>query len=505
MSKYDSFELDLDRSKLAFSKFYASEDSVRAADFRLRHGIKGLVITSPLHSIFHACRAKIDRILGHFSWDEVYRYTSFGPGASVDVPRRRSDAFNKYGKSKPSVTPASLDLAVAALRSNPLWSDYHRSISGEDPYKWFTIVRGNKVVTVPKSAKIDRVIAIEPMMNMYIQKGIGSVLRRRLSTAGCDLNDQTINQRLCRAGSSSGMLATIDLSSASDTISHAWIADMLPARWLEAIELTRSPYGTMPDGTELLYRKVSSMGNGFTFELESLFFLCLVRATLDYMGFSGSPHSVYGDDIVVPVSAVPLLKEVFEFVGFSFNDKKSFSSGWFRESCGKHYFSGSDVTPFYIRKKIVGVERLVWLANSIRAFSHRMVGQGYGCDRRLEGLWNDVCSMIPSKLRDKIRGPLLINDQQSDTCLGSTFDEASPVRERFGLDGYVFGSLRRRYVTKLHDSIPSMIRWFDYHRDYERPLGRVSMTQYPSESYRLVVSRQSVRRWQDCGPWLEWL
>lgn len=506
LSKYDSLRVTVDRRKVALEKFMKAEDDVRAADSRLRYSLK-LPDKAVVEQIILSARRKIETCLGPFDWNEVYTHTSFGPGASIGVPRSRSERVQKYGNLNPSVTPDCLDLAVCAVRMLPSWEAYLRDgNASEDPRQWFSIVKGNKVVTVPKNAKTDRVIAIEPQMNMYIQKGLGSVIRKRLRRYGCNLNDQSRNQELARLGSITGDLATVDLSSASDTISLYLVEKLLPQDWYDALCLTRSPYGVMPDGTEVMYRKVSSMGNGFTFELESLIFLSLVRAVLDSLGLFGTLHGVYGDDIVIDASAVELLKEVFEFVGFKFNDKKTFylRGTHFRESCGKHYFAGSDVTPFYVREDIEGVERLIWFANNIRAFAHRLVGQGYGCDRKLEGVWNRVVSMIPSKLRSKLRGPLWVKSEVPTSFIGSNFDEVCPSRASFGIDGYDVPSLKRRYRTSLNGNVPTLIAWLDYHRDYQRPFGEVRMSRSQNSAYRLVVSKQLVLQWQDCGPWVDW-
>lgn len=145
---------------------------------------------------------------------------------------------------------------------------------------------GNKVTTVPKNSKTDRVIAIEPLMNMYVQKGIGGAIRHSLRSVGINLNDQTSNQRLAREGSLQGKLATVDLSSASDSVSLLLVEELLPPDWVAAIKLCRSPCGVLPDGSVINYQKVSSMGNGFTFELESLIFWAACSSVCQYLRLS---------------------------------------------------------------------------------------------------------------------------------------------------------------------------------------------------------------------------
>jgi hypothetical protein len=58
---------------------------------------------------------------------------------------------------------------------------------------------------------------------------------------------------------------------------------------------------------------------------------------------------VYGDDIIVPVEYVFAVVSRLEAFGFKVNKNKSFWSGYFRESCGKDYYEGTDVTIVRVR------------------------------------------------------------------------------------------------------------------------------------------------------------
>jgi len=207
------FDIGVDRKAVALDKFRAVEERLISSNANLRQQIRhpDKFWDIGFHWVFHSMKVKISNCLGPFSWDRCEPYFGFGPGASYDVKRSVSQAPNKYGKEKPSTTMGNLDLAVAAVRSHSVWRDFHTSVSGQDPTQWFTIVPGNKVVTVPKNSKTDRIIAIEPTMNMYIQKGLGGCIRNCLRRVGVDLNDQTKNQRLAREGSLSGSLCTLDL------------------------------------------------------------------------------------------------------------------------------------------------------------------------------------------------------------------------------------------------------------------------------------------------------
>jgi hypothetical protein len=218
------------------------------------------------------------------------------------------------------------------------------------------------------------VIAIEPDLNMVIQKGIGALIRKALNRVGLldtrgGKNPQVLNNLLAQEGSAYGRYSTIDLSSASDTISLELARTLFPPRYRDALEQCRSEVGTLPSGEVINYQKLSSMGNGYTFEVETLIFWGIISAVLEIHGAKERQFLVFGDDIIVPSDMVGYVVDALTLAGFTVNSKKTWTSGPFRESCGKHYFHGADVTPFYIREPINDVSRLFWFANSLRRWS----------------------------------------------------------------------------------------------------------------------------------------
>jgi hypothetical protein len=151
----------------------------------------------------------------------------------------------------------------------------------------------------------------------------------------------------------------------------------------------------MIDGEEHVNEMFSSMGNGFTFELETLIFYSVARTCAYFRGISGV-ISVYGDDIICPSMLADDLTWVLEYLGFTVNTEKSFVSGPFRESCGGHYHNGVDVTPFYLRKPIETLVDLIHVANAIRLWSDRL---GLGVlDPVLRDTWTWLQSHIPENL-----------------------------------------------------------------------------------------------------------
>jgi hypothetical protein len=61
---------------------------------------------------------------------------------------------------------------------------------------------------------------------------------------------------------------------------------------------------------------------------------------------------IYGDDIIVPTDMVESVVESLRTFGFKVNLGKSFWTGSFRESCGKEYYDGHDVSIVRVRELI---------------------------------------------------------------------------------------------------------------------------------------------------------
>ena len=420
LSKFPGFPLGIKTAEVALKKFADAELQCTTINETLAAKIGVGTTTTSLASYIHMARANISSCLGPFSWDAAEEFFSFSHGASTRLPRRKGSPVHKYS-GKPEVTLNALNLAVCAISRIPLWADNLREQYGPDPRKWVAPVRGNRVTTVPKNAKTDRCIAIEPCMNMFLQKGIGGLIRRRLGKVGIDLNDQSVNQRLAQDALIK-RYATIDLKAASDTISIEVVRQLLPDDWFFAIMATRSEEGVLPDGTLHEYQKVSSMGNGYTFELESLIFWALARAVIQISGLDDT-LGVYGDDLVVHQDNAQHLIWVLNECGFSVNLEKTFLSGEFFESCGKHYFQGLDVTPVFIRKPICDDFRLIWFANSIRRLAFRFYGTVSDYFFRIPYL--AAVNELPPPLRRR-----LLPDNVGDGALIGSWDEVLP---RFSL------------------------------------------------------------------------
>jgi len=309
---------------------------------------------------------------------------SFSGGASTSRNRTESHPARKY-VGEAHITASALTIFEDLIVDMPGWTIDQSLIK---------IVDGNVMFTVPKKADIDRCACKEPDLNMFMQKGLGAEIRRCLKRVGIDLNDQSRNRELARQGSISGDLVTLDLSSASDSVTSSLVYLLMPSPWFTLLDALRCE-STWIDGELHRNEMFSSMGNGFTFELESLIFWALSKATAYFTGTPGV-ISIYGDDIICPRGMAQDLIWILSVFGFSTNVDKSFIDGPFRESCGGHYHNGLDVTPFYLRKPVEKLLDVIHLANSLRKWASQ---DAYKIlDPEVEEIWLWLKGFVPEML-----------------------------------------------------------------------------------------------------------
>lgn len=308
----------------------------------------------------------------------IFQNGNVGPGASLLATG--SDFYSKLFSSPLSVTKRSIySFYEDNIKHIPYWARAEQQRSAQ--YGECNTVEGNRLSFVPKNRDTSRVICTEPNLNMFFQLGIGNTIAYWLKRQwGLDLSTQPeINKILARRGSLDDSYATVDLSSASDTVSRKMIEENLPPGLVQWLNIFRSPTVTLPDGSVRELHMLSSMGNGFTFPLQTLIFSCVVRAVYSVLGIRPSKTqlrtlvlgkqvqeerrpgnwAVFGDDIIVEKRAYKLLVRLLDLLGFSVNSSKSFSEGWFRESCGGDYFRGHPVRGIYVKSLETPASRYV--------------------------------------------------------------------------------------------------------------------------------------------------
>jgi hypothetical protein len=167
---------------------------------------------------------------------------------------------------------------------------------------------------------------------------------------------------MARLGSKDGALATLDLSEASDRVSNRLVLRMLKnfPSLAGAVSSSRTQRVDVPGYGIISIAKFASMGSAVCFPIEAMVFLTTIFAGImkqlnrplredDISRFHGSVR-VYGDDIIIPIEYTQSVTMALEAIGLKVNPNKSFWTGKFRESCGKDYYDGHDVSVTYVRR-----------------------------------------------------------------------------------------------------------------------------------------------------------
>lgn len=443
LSKYPFLKDDrLQPKREAILKFIDAENQCLQTNERFRLRAAGRLFDARVERVLSYASRKIAHILGDVPPLDRMDF-SFGPGASYGV-RGETSVYNKV--------TSTLECTYAFAR---ILGDFVNEFPGwfpeGSPKQDVELVPGSELTFVPKNAKTDRPICIEPLLNGLYQKGVGSWIRRRLKSFGVNLDDQSINQRLAGQALTAG-LSTVDFSSASDTVAYLLVQDLLPDFWFEALDVARCPRYQF-EGDWRNFHKFSSMGNAYTFELESLLFYALACGCCEELGIqfvTGVNLSVYGDDVIIPRDAYDLFQEVTKICGFTVNDDKSFRDGLFFESCGHDFFGSVPVRPFLIKQRLNKLLPAFYAANTLRRIQARLPSHPNRSAvlRRLDDVHSWCVSRIPSGLR--AFGP----EGMGDGHLICELDEAitsrpNRVRRDRQFDGWWFQSYVERPIKRF--------------------------------------------------------
>lgn len=451
--KYQGFTLDRDLEAEAREGFWKSERLCYHSNERLSPLLFDLNhYGERVGRLFRQARKEIRVLLGKVpSLNRLQ--CKFGPGSTflnvgdnITVAHKLSEDYSLTRQASFVLSDWDLSAwsrsAACSTYYAPLEGGEIRTSYGKDVYQpsseaCFAIreaqyVLGNRFTTVEKDATKLRGICIEPSINVFYQLGVGKYIAGRLRRWGWDKETaQDFHKSLARIGSLTGAVATVDLSNASDTICRNLVKLLLPEEWYRLVDDLRSSR-TLIDGRWVKLEKFSSMGNGFTFELETLIFWALARALRALEPETEDPFtpgvtiSVYGDDIVLPSSMAQSYLAVMSFCGFQANPSKTFLSGAFRESCGGDYFRGEDVRPHYQKEDPNEPHKIIAFANGLRRFNIRM--SRITLRDFCRPLWFSVLDALPRSIRD-CRGPealgdLVVNDNESH------WSTKNPIRTR---------------------------------------------------------------------------
>lgn len=334
-----------------------------------------------------------------------------GPGATADKLRGNAKYQNRVWTERLETEFPAMDFLFPNPRYYPIEDGEVQELHWLDPGTEMPV----KVITVPKTLKTPRIIAIEPTHMQYVQQGMMEMFVKAiersdsLSGAFIGFTDQEPNRILARKGSMGLGLATLDLSEASDRVSTLHVEDLFanyPSIY-RGVMACRSSKAEVPGFGLQTLSKYASMGSALTFPIEAMVFLTIVFLGIEaalgkplteelIREFRGQVR-VYGDDIIVPVEFARSVARSLQDFGLVVNERKSFWTGKFRESCGGDYYDGFDVTVVKCRmsmpqsrKDVREIESLVSLRNQLY----------------LAGYWG-TCASIDEYIKRFIPFPIL--------------------------------------------------------------------------------------------------
>lgn len=442
---------DVDREGAAVATFYACERRNATTNARLARFIpEQMLLEHPgddrVARFIDEWRKDVDFVLGTLPTHLTPRFSG---GATYGDSGTLTTTPDKMS-STPQITSSARDLLC-------FWQEtsWFRALCEERPWQSDPLtVRGNIFFTVPKDAEKRRGCCKEPSLNIAFQLDVGRLMKTRLRRIGIDLKTgQDLHKSLAQKASLTGELATIDMSNASDTLCRLLPRLVLRKEWFTLLDSLRATHTLMRDGKWVRLEKFSSMGNGFTFELESLIFATLARRVVADEG--GDPDLVkcYGDDLIVPVRHTKSVLAALAFFGFEPNNRKTFAEGPFRESCGGDFFGGVPVRAHYLEELPDEPQEWISLANGLRrvAFANANSSHRWDTVRRA---WHRVLDAIPSDIR-RCRGPSHLGDaviHDDESRWGHT--QIKPRRRSSACGGFVLNDGTGPAVDAVYAWLP---------------------------------------------------
>lgn len=361
------------RRKACDESWFRGEASCYLTNQRLAEAVVSPLSGDAPAQFLRRVRRQLIDWLGYGPSDEDLKSKSrHGPGTTFSSTAVSPTAADKFDE------PLTLTSGCVWHLPNIAGTLWLRKQSEDYPARGRPqVIRGNRFTSVPKTALTDRGISIEGSLNIYFQLAVGRHMRDMLKRrTGWSLDHASdIHREMARRGSVDGSFATLDLTNASDTLSKDLVRVLFrQTRWLEVMEDLRSTH-TFRDKAWHLLEKFSSMGNGYTFELETCVFAAIASVCLQLKGqpgVLGYDLFVFGDDIIIPGDCNELVVRTLRYLGFEANPSKSFAVGSFRESCGGDYFLGIPVRGYYLKDDVAwGTPTIYAIHNGVKACMER--------------------------------------------------------------------------------------------------------------------------------------
>lgn len=383
-----------------------------------------------------------------------------GPGATADrIKGNRKYDNQQWTQRLEEIFPSGEFLF-------PSWShfcDHEGNVDIVDPGSEIPV----RVIAVPKTLKTPRIIAVEPLCMQYAQQGILRDLVHHITMDDTMGNlvgflDQTPNQELAKRGSLTGTLATLDLSEASDRVSNQLVISLVKSfPWLsQALDATRSRHADVPGYGVVPLAKYASMGSALCFPIEAMVFLTIILlgiedelrrplARKDLKTFVGNVR-VYGDDIIVPVEYVHTVVSQLENFGLKVNYTKSFWTGKFRESCGKEYYNGSDVSIVRLRRLFPTQPQHAQEMISLVSFRNQLYKAG----------WWETCKFLDDYIKRLIPFPVVAETSPGlgrHSFLGYESQRECPHLQKPLVKAYV---VKAKIPKSYLEGYGALLKWF---------------------------------------------
>jgi len=316
-----------------------------------------------------SARQIIGRIIYGINWSEIV--PSHGPGAVYPPchPSEKSRFMTYY----PTITEKyPFDSNFLALPS--FW--YDELVLSDGAYQEQGDIVA-KLVAVPKDSRGPRLICVHPKESIWIQQGCRRLLERAIQShrsearGRINFNDQSINGMMALASSSTREFCTLDLKEASDRIGCELVRSLFGDYAYSYLSCSRASRVKLLDNRVMELKKWAPMGNALCFPVQSLIFYSIVRAGIRCRyGVNCNDVYVFGDDLIFPSCYLNGVLNALIRCGMVPNQSKTFSSGFFRESCGVDAFKGFDVTPFRLKRvdsfTVSGSTSMCTLAKAMR-------------------------------------------------------------------------------------------------------------------------------------------
>lgn len=346
-----------DLEKRTLEKYF--EEQIRITTFQERS------ITTQM--VLGRARKLARSILGKFDVEEVVKECKFGRKSSIGCPLNLAYIDIKLSDAAAFTSSSGCSKIFSnILAGDPILSEIVSKIEiKKENLEHNTL----KLIPVPKSWKIGRLVAPLTLLSLFYSNGIGGYVTKLLNEANLRISNlQARHRSLVQKFSVDCSHATADLSSASDSITVELLCSILPRDWFVALKPLFCHTVLHKDGDNVVSSYTASvlpMGSGATFPLETLIFYCLIKAIGTLTETHGT-YSVYGDDLIYPSRVHKYVCRVFSNLGLTMNLDKTFVKYPFRESCGADFYRGADVRSFYFEGESAELSR-----SKYRALLHK--------------------------------------------------------------------------------------------------------------------------------------